>query len=471
MNNNMSERGDYKSIAVIGTGVTGRSAVRYLYSRGYCVSWFDTRNNLPDSDDLRRQYPDINFYFGPLNTNQLINNKHIICSPGIVLSSELQKDLHKYNIVLESDISFFCRSIDAPVIGITGTNGKTTVSTWTARLLESAGLKVGLGGNIGIPVFDLLSNNKYDIYVLEISSFQLAMSESLNLKVACILNIKPDHMNWHNDFIDYASSKWRIFDKAEKKLLVDKNLKDIEKTLNIPNSIDYLSDISNWTYDVSTLYFNNQAITRFCDLGLSLEHEYINACTALSLCDLCGLEEVSSTNLSKTLIKDFSVFKPLKHRCQQLDSWHGIDFVNDSKATNIAATEAALFSLKKRYLNKIILLIGGRTKGEDYSLLIPSLNKTVKNIVVFGESRNIITKFWPESVLNNSGSSSSSFPPIVKALNLKEAMSKSLDLAESGDCILLSPSASSFDEFSGFEARGDSFINFVEELKYKAPCL
>lgn len=415
---------------VLGTNKTGLSVIKHLKAREIPFIIADSRVQAPNKDLLQQQYPDISQHYGPFDVALLDDCHEIIVSPGIALNTAFFQKARQKNIAIISDITLFTKICHKPIIGITGTNGKSTVTLLVGDLLKAAGYTVWVGGNLGEPVLNAPLHADY--YVLELSSFQLDITPELPLEVACILNITPDHAERYSSFKDYVAAKQQIYKKAKWCVF---NKHDVNTVPNIetnrrsfcedkellspatPYSIDY-QQVKVW-----------QPYLPFC-----------NVCAALAILADFNL----STAVIETTLKNF---KGLAHRMQVInDDTH--TWINDSKATNIAATIQALKPFKEQH--NLTLILGGKDEGEDFTQLRPYLQH-LKQLLLIGETTDRAF-----SLLRN-------ICYTRKCYTLEKAVQEALSTIEKGDTVLLSPACKSFGDFDNFEQRGDKFIALLKE--------
>ena len=430
---------DINKVVVVGLGITGLSVVKYLESleQDLSIRVIDTRANPPGSDELSQQ---VELHGGSWNLKWLLEADLIVANPGIALATpELQQALAA-GVPVVGDIELFAWHVDKPVIAITGSNGKSTVTDWAGCVAKAAGLNVGVGGNIGVPALDLLQLNA-DLYVLELSSFQLETTSSLAPKAAAFLNLSEDHMDRYDGMEGYRQAKLRIFDHAASCIVnaddretypaEDKNLVEFSLTqqtrfsLLVENSEEYLA-------------VDGKALSKVSDLSLVGRHNVANALVVLALLSECGVNIQSG-------LTALNSYNGLTHRCQVVADNRGVKWVNDSKATNVASTLAALAGLELS--GKLYLLVGGVGKGADFSELAPVLNELNVQLCCFGEDGE---QFMP---LHSSAQRFESMSDIVEWLAPQ---------VSEGDMVLLSPACASFDQFNNFMARGDAFTELAK---------
>lgn len=435
---------------VVGLGITGFSCVRYLHQRGIPVAVIDSREIPPNSEELHQQFPDVQSGFGTLDHPLLDKADTIILSPGLSLHEPaIAKQIAKGKKII-GDIELFAQAIKTPVISITGTNAKSTVTTLVGKMAENAGVKVQVGGNLGIPALDLLTGSP-ELFVLELSSFQLETTYSLVSKVATILNITPDHMDRYENVDAYIAAKQRVYLNCDTAIcnrddvLTENKIPTKKKlyfTLNAPKDNEF-GLIEN--HGKTFLAFENQILLSTDELPILGKHYQANALAALALGHGFGLK-------MEPMLAVLKSFKGLAHRCQLVRELNGVYWYNDSKGTNVGATIAAIEGLGAVIQGKLILIAGGVGKNADFSLLLPAIKKYVKSVVLIGEAAPILANVI------------ATHAPIQFANTLSDAVSIAHDHATQGDSVLLSPACASFDMFKNFEHRGDVFIQAVNQL-------
>lgn len=435
---------------IVGLGVTGMSCASYLSRVGLPFAVTDSRQTPPQADVFHKIFPGIPLSLGQLDEDLLSRAAVIVLSPGVSLQeSAIAKQISQGKKVI-GDIELFARVADKPVIAITGTNAKSTVTTLVGDMLTAAGYKPGVGGNLGVPVLDLLQGD-HDVYVLEISSFQLETIHSLQPAVAAILNISPDHLDRHQGFENYVAAKQRIYEKAK---IAVSNLDD---TLTRPKHIEqqyFFSLIEQGDRVFSLLraegrdylVYNNEKLISTDELPVQGRHFQANALAALAIAHAFGL-----TN--SIMVKALASFQGLPHRCQFIRKLNGISFYNDSKGTNVGATLASISGLGVPNNENIILIAGGVGKGADFAPLLPAVKQYVHHVILLGEAAETLS-----DVLANAAQ-------ISFANNMKDAVETAAKLAKDQDTVLLSPACASFDMFENFEHRGDLFIEAVRSLQ------
>ncbi|MCG9750417.1 UDP-N-acetylmuramoyl-L-alanine--D-glutamate ligase [Vibrio brasiliensis] len=429
-----------EKVVVVGLGITGLSVVKHLATRDkkLDIRVIDTRENPPGSEQLPQG---IALHSGSWNLNWLLDADLVVANPGIALATPEIQQVLAANIPVVGDIELFAWQVDKPVIAITGSNGKSTVTDWTGQVAKATGLKVGVGGNIGVPALDLLTLDA-DLYVLELSSFQLETTSSLAPKAAAFLNLTEDHMDRYQGMEDYRQAKLRIFDHAQS-CIVNAEDKQTYPDQNNKHLVEFsLTDSTQFSVidcdGIEYLAMNGKQIIPAAELSLVGRHNVANALVVLALLSQVGVDIEKGLDALKS-------YNGLTHRCQVVADNRGIKWVNDSKATNVASTMAALAGLE--LAGTLYLLVGGMGKGADLSQLAPVLDKLDLQLCCFGEDGDQFMSLHP------SAQRFSSMEEIIQWLSPK---------VTAGDMILLSPACASFDQFSNFMARGDAFTELAK---------
>ncbi len=431
---------------VFGLGVTGFSCVRFLHATDR-VTVIDTRVAPPFADRTRTQYPDVELMLGNAMPDQFVVADRIVVSPGLQTSNCLLDRARERGIPMVSDIELFLAHARAPVIGVTGTNGKSTVTALTGELLRGAGMNVGVGGNLGEAALDLL-DAKRDAYVVELSSFQLERLNAGRLTIAANLNVTPDHLDRYPNVAAYAASKQRIFVDCDVAIY---NRADL---LTRPNSGQGISigldapELDGWgIVERDGRRYLATASERFLSvdqLGIRGRHNEFNALASMALARAAGADSGSWAHTLRT-------FKGLDHRCRTVAVIDGITFIDDSKATNVGACLAALEGLGEARPH-IILIAGGDAKRADLSPLREPVSKYVRDVVALGQDAAVV-----EAAVTGAA-------PVHRVLTMRDAVGQARTLARDGDIVLLSPACASLDMFANFEARGRAFADAVAEL-------
>ncbi|MGY5513301.1 UDP-N-acetylmuramoyl-L-alanine--D-glutamate ligase [Vibrio antiquarius] len=427
------------SVVVVGLGITGLSVVKHLRKNQpqLVVKVIDTRVNPPGAERLSEG---VQLHSGGWNTDWLSNADLIVTNPGIALATpEIQAVLAKGTTVV-GDIELFAWAVQKPVIAITGSNGKSTVTDLTGVMAKAAGLDVGVGGNIGVPALDLLEHDA-DLYVLELSSFQLETTSSLKLKAAAFLNLSEDHMDRYQGMSDYRQAKLRIFDHADL-AVVNRDDQETFPDAEMP-LVTFGSDNQDFGLEVdgnrTWLLDHGQRVVASDELKLVGKHNLSNALVALALLKAAGVDYHNALNALKN-------YTGLTHRCQVVADNQGVKWVNDSKATNIASTMAALSGLEST--GKLYLLVGGVGKGADFSPLKPIFATLNLQLCCFGADGD---DFMP---LHESA---------IRFDTMEDVIQQVSSQLKPGDMVMLSPACASFDQFDNFMARGDAFAALAQK--------
>ena len=367
---------------VVGLGKTGLSCFRYLSNQGLSVAITDSRETPPELSKLQEEFESAPTYLGQINEKALLASDQIILSPGISLDHKSIKLSIENNIPVFGDIELFCQEAKAPIIAISGSNGKSTVTTMVAEMTRSAGLKTYVGGNIGTPALDLLDDTIPDLYVLELSSFQLETTFSLNAHASVVLNISPDHMDRYSSFHEYADAKKRIYlgqgfmvvnkDEEYFHSIIDDSREIIYFTLTTPEEGNYglvINDKEVWLSHGSNKIINKN------QLKIRGEHNVSNALAAMALAETVDVPKDVMTGVLKE-------FVGLAHRCQLIKVINDVTWYNDSKATNVESCIASIKGLSE--LGDIILIAGGDSKEADLSCLRAIIEKYVKKVFLLG---------------------------------------------------------------------------------------
>lgn len=425
-----------KIVTVIGLGKTGLSCVDFLTLKKAKVQVIDTRENPAGAEQLDKSIP---LHTGSLNSEWLLKSDLIVISPGLALATPEIQQAIQAGVEVVGDIELFCREAKAPIIAITGSNGKSTVTTLTAEMVKQAGLKVGMGGNIGVPVLSLLDED-YDLFVLELSSFQLETTYSLKAKVATILNISEDHMDRYDSIADYRSAKLRIYDNAENIIVNGEDAQTYPEQA-VKNLIRFAEQNAEYTMRNGVLYAGDTAIINTNQMLISGRHNEMNALAAMALADAANVPR-------EGIVKALQTYGGLPHRFQAVATNDGVRWVNDSKATNVGSTIAALNGLS--VAGTLYLLLGGDGKAADFSELKPLINKPNIVCYCFGQDGNELAKLSEQSVLVET---------------MQEAIVAIRPQLKKGDMVLLSPACASLDQFKNFEQRGDVFVSLAQGQK------
>ncbi|NHB96811.1 UDP-N-acetylmuramoyl-L-alanine--D-glutamate ligase [Photorhabdus stackebrandtii] len=429
-----------KKVVIIGLGLTGLSCVDFFMARGVIPRVMDTRSTPPGRDKLP---DDVECHSGSLNVGWLMDADLIVASPGVALTTVELQAAANAGIEIVGDIELFCREATAPIVAITGSNGKSTVTSLVGEMAKVANWQVGVGGNIGLPALELLKKS-CQLYVLELSSFQLETTYSLKAAAAAVLNVTEDHMDrYPQGLSQYRAAKLRIYHQAKRCVVNAQDALTLPETGMDSRCISFGVDCGDYQFDSESvlLKIHNQLLLATDEIKLTGRHNYVNGLAALALADAVGIPRKASLAALK-------VYPGLNHRFQLVHLKNGVRWINDSKATNVGSTEAALNGLKVD--GTLYLLLGGEGKSADFSPLKPFLSGNKVRLYCFGLDGKRLTQLRPEMA------------------TLTETMEQAIrDIAPrlvAGDMVLLSPACASLDQFRNFEQRGHEFARLAEEL-------
>lgn len=438
---------------IVGLGRTGISCVRYLRSHGWRVAVTDTRANPPELERLRELDATIPLRLGGLDAQLLDDAVCVVASPGVSLADPFFVEARRRGLDVVGDIELFALAVDAPVVGITGTNGKSTVTTLLGRMAERAGLKVRVGGNLGEPALDLLGAALKDaarteLYVLELSSYQLEATLSLDLKAAAVLNVSPDHLDRYASVEDYAAAKARILARCDTAVI---NLDDPlvaamprpgQRTLSFSLRASIGADFAVAQRDGQWwLTRRGEFLLPVSSLKIQGMHNAANALAALALGEALGLP-------LPTMLTELTTFPGLPHRSQWIADVNGVTYIDDSKGTNVGATLAAVAGMH----GPLVMIAGGDGKSQDFSPLAAAFRGKVRHTVLIGRDAQAVA-----SVLDG-------VCTVEFCGTLDEAVQAAARAAQPGDTVLLSPACASLDMFRDYAHRGLVFAQAVRGL-------
>lgn len=431
---------------VLGLGVTGLSVVRYLRGLGERVIVADSRDQPPAMKLLKEHFPDVELYTGEFKPALFTSARRIIVSPGVPMSEPALQKAKEHGVEITGDIDLFAHEVTAPVVGITGSNGKSTVTTLLTEMAKCAGIDAVAGGNIGAPVLDLLEEN-YELYVLELSSFQLETLQNLNMEASVVLNISPDHMDRYDDLNGYVMAKQEIY-RNSKICVVNRDdelassqlfmcAQSVGFTLQPPAEGDFgICDDQG----VRWLCHGEERLLAVDEIKIKGSHNVANVLAAWALGSVLNIPQ-------RFMIEAIKNFSGLDHRMQWVAEKAGVNWFNDSKATNVGASIAGIEGLPGMH----VLIAGGEGKDADFSPLAAVAKKHLRAAVLIGRDAKLIA-----AVLDG-------IVPIAYASDMHEAVVKAAELAQAGDNVLLAPACASFDMFRNFEHRGQVFADAVRE--------
>ncbi len=443
---------------VVGLGKTGLSVIRRLHRLGAMLTVLDSRPNPPLLAELQRDFPTIPYHLGDFATatasETLRHADRILLSPGIAPQTPPIAAAHAQGIPLWSDVELFARLHDAPVAAITGTNGKSTVTTLLGLMAQQAGLRVQVGGNLGTPALELLDASfdptapRTDLYVLELSSFQLETTHSLHPEVACVLNISADHLDRHRDLATYSAVKQRIFAGDGWQILnADDPIVSAMAIAGRPTRYFTVQPPRDGEWGIlhddtgAYLSFGGQRGLATAALRIRGQHNVANALAALAMGQALGLDQ-------HAMFTALQAFKGLPHRMEWVAERDGIQWFNDSKGTNVGATLAAIRGLP----GKAVVILGGEGKDQDFRPLGPGLAARARAAILIGRDAALI-----EQAL-------ASYVPTVHTADLAQAVAHAAARAQPGDHVVLSPACASFDMFRNYEDRGTQFAEAVRRF-------
>ncbi|MFZ9478108.1 MAG: UDP-N-acetylmuramoyl-L-alanine--D-glutamate ligase [Steroidobacteraceae bacterium] len=438
---------------IVGLGRSGLSAARHLAARGWQLAVTDTRLEPPGAADIAAIAPQVSCRFGGFDSALLEGADIVVASPGVSLAEPLLREAQIRGIEIVGDIELFAREVRAPVVGITGTNGKSTVTTLVGRMAARAGVAVAVGGNLGTPALDLLENTAPSLYVLELSSFQLETTSSLHLQAAAVLNLTADHLDRYADMASYGAAKARIFRHCTVAVI---NLDDSHVTA-MPTAAGLLERERIRGFSIaghqaaeyhlaerdgeSWLAIAGEPVLPVAAMRLPGMHNAANALAALALGDAAGLPR-------EAMLAELREFTGLPHRSQWVGEHHGVRYINDSKGTNVGATLAAVGGMP----GPLVLIAGGDGKGQDFSALTATLAGKLRFAALIGrDAAQLAAALTPVC------------PTHIYA-SLEEAVLGASQQAHAGDTVLLSPACASLDMFRDYAHRGEVFAAAVTRL-------
>ncbi len=435
-----------KTDLVFGLGATGLSVARYLKREGGAAVFADTRSEPPGRDALADIWSDAELLLGEVELPDGVGR--VIVSPGIPDDHPLLGRARDAGLEVVSDVELFARHAGAPFVAVTGSNGKSTVTTLIWHMCQAAGRRALAGGNLGTPALDLLGEDTPDLYVLELSSFQLARTAALPAAVAVLLNVSPDHLDWHGSETAYRAAKYRIFREADAAVVNRADPVAAEHAADVERSVSFGADEpADGHYGlrvedgVTYLARGDTLLLAASELRLFGRHNQQNALAALAAGDLLGLDP-------RAMLQVLVEFPGLPHRMQLVARKGSVDYVDDSKATNVGAAIASIESVT----GMVVWLAGGVGKGSDYAELARTVEPKLRAAVLFGADAQAIA------------AALDTLSPVYFAADMDDAVRQARAYAEPGDTVLLAPACASFDQYENYAARGDAFRAAVEGL-------
>ena len=435
---------------VIGLGTTGLSCVRHLRDRNVTVTVVDSRQVPPELERCRTEHPEVSVTLGGFRHDLLADIDEVVLSPGVPVAEPIVQDALQRQLSVIGDIELFARANTVPVVAISGSNGKSTVTSLFGKMATACGRRTAVGGNLGPSALSLLERNDIDLMVLELSSFQLEVTTSLVPAVATVLNISADHLDRYESFASYVQAKQRIFAggghmviNADDPQVVKMRLDGqpiTEFTLNKPRPGQFGIQHQGTR---SWLSLGEMRLLDTEKLHIPGTHNQANVLAALALGNALGLE-------LEPMLSAIEDFHGLPHRCELVAERAGVKWINDSKATNVGATEAALRGLGSQ--GPIILIAGGEAKGADFTSLVEPARQYAQAVIVIGVDGPLLASALHNVVATH------------HAVDLDDAVRQAHQLATAGSYVLLAPACASFDMFANFAARGDAFRNAVTRV-------
>ena len=430
---------------------TGLSCARFLSEQGLSVAITDSRETPPGLEQLREELPDTALFLGGFDEAAFQAADLLVVSPGVSIRHPLISEASRRGIEIIGDIELFARHVNAPVAAITGSNGKSTVTTLLGQMAAQAGRKVRVGGNLGEPALDIL-DPEADLYVLELSSFQLETTFALTPDAAVVLNVSADHLDRYASIDEYANAKATLYWRARYRILN----RDDAMVMAMPQGdgddlFFTLGEPGEKTFGLRQLDsglwigYEEQNLLPVAAVKIPGRHNLANAMAALALG--MALELPMSA-----MLQALGEFRGLPHRTEFVAEHNGVCWYNDSKGTNVGASIAALNGFLSDDDSRTVLIAGGQAKGADFSALTPVVEASARAVVLIGEAAGLI-----ETQLGG-------VVPVVHAASMDEAVARAAELARAGDRVLLSPACASFDMFRNYEHRGEMFIAAVQGL-------
>ena len=437
-----------KNILILGAGLSGMSCARFLASHNIHFALNDSRDSAVNEDEFAKDFPLSTLTTGSWDQTLISSAQIILVSPGIDTSIDEISQYLSPNAEMYGDVELYYRLTQTPTIAVTGSNGKSTVVSLVAHIGKSLGFNVELAGNIGVPPLDIIEQ-ELDMLVLELSSFQLETLSSMNAVSASLLNLCDDHLDRHKTLENYQAIKQRIYQQTQCAVInlddsashYSDQTKQLGFTANKPKANEFgIFDHQNTPY----LMHGDMPLIAIDDLPLSGNHNAINCLAALAL------GYAANWPLEK-MVTALTSFEGLPHRCQRVPSNDGKKWINDSKATNVGATLAAITGLASPN-RRLILIAGGQGKGADFSPLTKQLEENVDSAILFGEDQALIKAVCPKTL------------DVHQVNDLGAATTLANELTTDDDIVLFSPACASFDQFKSYIARGNAFIKHVEEV-------
>ena len=437
---------------VAGLGATGLSVAHYLKEHDEPFAVWDVAPKASVLEQLRADCPQAPVHCGEPDLRDFEAADTVIVSPGISLDHPALRAARAGGAQVYGDIELFAHEANAPVVGITGSNGKSTTTRLVTHLLEAGGVEAAVGGNLGTPALSLLRDPAPGVYVLELSSFQLEATETLHCRVAGMINLSPDHLDRHGSLEAYRAAKHRLYRHTEAAVF-NRDDPNTRPGVLAGRSVSFGMDAPSQDEDFGLIRHEGedwlcqgqQRLLPCSEVPLAGRHNQANVLAGLAMADAFGVD-------LQRAAQSLSSFEGLPHRLQPVAEINGVRWINDSKATNFGALQAALSA----FAEPCVLIAGGRAKQEDPAQLVPVIRERVRALVLVGEAADALAAAWRDCT------------SIVQVETLAEAVPEAAGQAEPGDCALLSPGCSSHDQYTNFEARGEDFMAQVRALEASA---
>ncbi len=434
-------------VLVVGMGATGLSVARFLDRKGIRFAVVDSRDAPPGLAELRSSHPDAAVFTGTFDSRAFLAATHLVVSPGVPIDIAPIREAVQRGVQVLGDVDLFAAEVSAPVVGITGSNGKSTVTTLVGEMAKRDGRHVRVGGNLGTPMLDLIDPTA-QLYVLELSSFQLERTQLLKCAAAAVLNVTEDHMDRYPDFQHYAAAKARIFD-GQGSMVLNRDDPQVAAMALPKRKIYWFGLEEDPALDCGISRVEGaEWLARRGDpllpadaLRIRGRHNWSNALAAVGLGTAMGFA-------GEAMIGALRTFPGLDHRMQWVAEIEGVAYINDSKATNVGACEAALSGLSGR----AVLIAGGDGKGADFSPIAPLARTKLRAAVLIGRDAPLLEEVLRDVV------------PVARAQNMREAVMAARRFAQSGDTVLLAPACASLDQYRDYRERGQVFIEAVRGL-------
>ena len=435
---------------IVGMGDTGCACARYLHGPDSRLAVMDSREQPPGYRTLKAELPDVPLYTGGFDPDLLNEAACVVLSPGVAPDEPALASVRSRGVPIIGDIEIFARAARAPVLAITGSNGKSTVTSLLATMGRACGYTVWSGGNLGPPALDLLAKPVPDFYLLELSSFQLETTTSLEPAVATVLNLSPDHLDRHAGIEQYSELKQRIFHGPGAMVLNQDDPRVWAMALNGRQTTGFtLGEPFGGSFGLRSrensrwLSYGQEYLIPEADLLVFGDHNLANALAALAMGNAAGFPMAG-------MLDALRHFRGLPHRCQLITEYQGVRWYNDSKATNVAAAVAALRGMPRN--GKVVLIAGGEAKETDFSSLADAIAERARSVVLFGRDAERIA------------AAIGGRAPTHIAADMRQAVGTAQAAAQAGDSVLLSPACASFDLFADYTDRGERFVTAVHEV-------